>query len=55
MVNSAIRYAAVLAVLAIGDAAWLSYFCPRLWFRPTLGQILLDEPRWLFVALFYLL
>jgi uncharacterized membrane protein len=33
---------------------WLSYFAKAV-FRPTLGTILLDDPRWLFAALFYLL
>ncbi|HEY0299794.1 MAG TPA: DUF2177 family protein [Rhizomicrobium sp.] len=54
MTRNVIRYAMVLAVLAIGDALWLSYFAKAV-FRPALGQILLDEPRWLFVVLFYLL
>jgi uncharacterized membrane protein len=54
MVTGIIRYVTVLAVLAIGDALWLSYFA-RAVFRPTLGGILLDQPRWLFVALFYLI
>ena len=52
--NGVSRYVTVLAVLVIGDALWLSYFAKAV-FRPTLGQILLVEPRWLFVALFYLL
>ncbi len=54
MMTNAVRYLIVLAVLAIGDALWLSYFAKAV-FRPTLGGILLDEPRWVFVALFYLL
>jgi uncharacterized membrane protein len=49
-----IRYATVLVVLAVGDALWLSYFAKAV-FRPTLGSILLDQPRWPFVILFYLL
>jgi uncharacterized membrane protein len=49
-----IRYVAVLLVLAVGDAAWLSYFA-RAMFRPTLGDLLLDNPRWGAAILFYLL
>jgi uncharacterized membrane protein len=49
-----IRYVVVLLVLAIGDAAWLSYFA-RAMFRPTLGDLLLDNPRWGAAILFYLL
>ena len=52
--NLVLRYVVVLAVLAIGDAAWLSYFAPAV-FRPTLGGILLDDPRWSAAILFYLL
>jgi uncharacterized membrane protein len=48
------RYVAVLLVLVIGDAAWLSYFA-RAMFRPVLGDILLDTPRWGAAILFYLL
>jgi uncharacterized membrane protein len=43
-----------LIVLIVGDALWLSYFAKAV-FRPTLGPILLDNPRWLFAAVFYLL
>lgn len=50
----AARYFAVLIVLAAGDALWLSWFAPAM-FRPALGAILLDNPRWGGVALFYLL
>jgi uncharacterized membrane protein len=50
----ALRYLAVLVVLAAGDALWLSWFAPAM-FRPAVGAILLDNPRWLGVALFYLL
>lgn len=54
MLNYIARYVAVLAILVIGDALWLSYFAKAI-FRPTLGSVLLDDPRWLFAALFYLL
>ncbi|HTT97409.1 MAG TPA: DUF2177 family protein [Rhizomicrobium sp.] len=47
------RYVVALLVLGIGDALWLSYFAHAV-FRPTLGTILLDDPRWLAVGLFYL-
>ena len=50
----AIRYVVVLLVLVVGDAAWLSYFA-RAMFRPTLGDLLLDNPRWGAAILFYLL
>ena len=50
----AIRYAVALLVMIVGDALWLSYFA-RAMFRPTLGSMLLDDPRWLAAALFYLL
>jgi uncharacterized membrane protein len=49
-----LRYLAVLIVLAAGDALWLSWFAPNL-FCPTLGAILLENPRWSGVVLFYLL
>jgi uncharacterized membrane protein len=54
LLNYTLRYAAVLIVLAVGDALWLSYFAYAV-FRPTLGTILLDDPRWAFVIAFYLL
>ncbi len=54
MTSYAIRYVTVLLVLVIGDAAWLSFFA-RTMFRPTLGDILLEDPRWVGVAIFYLL
>lgn len=54
MANLALRYVVVLVVLAAGDAAWLSYFAPAV-FRPTLGNILLENPRWAAIVLFYLL
>ena len=47
------RYVVALLVLGIGDALWLSYFAHAV-FRPTLGAILLDDPRWVAVGLFYL-
>jgi uncharacterized membrane protein len=49
----ALRYVVALVVLGVGDALWLSYFAPAV-FRPTLGAILLDEPRWAAVIVFYL-
>jgi len=54
MTGYVIRYVTVLLLLVIGDAAWLSFFA-RTMFRPTLGDILLDDPRWSGVVLFYLL
>jgi len=54
MANIALRFVAVLVVLVAGDAAWLSYFAPAV-FRPTLGSILLDNPRWPAIVAFYLL
>jgi uncharacterized membrane protein len=54
MLNLVTRYAAVLAVLIVGDALWLSYFAKAM-FRPTLGGILLDDPRWLAAGAFYVL
>ena len=49
-----LRYLTVLAVLALGDFLWLSWFAPAM-FRPTLGAVLLDSPRWSGAVLFYLL
>jgi uncharacterized membrane protein len=54
MLNLAIRYAVVLTVIIVGDAIWLSYFAKAM-FRPTLGDILLDDPRWLAAGAFYAL
>lgn len=54
MMNAVLRYVVVLAVLAVGDALWLSYFAKAV-FRPTLGDMVLDTPRWTYVVLFYLL
>jgi uncharacterized membrane protein len=54
MTGIAIRFAVVLLVLVIGDAAWLSYFA-RAMFRPALGDILLDTPRWSAAIAFYLI
>jgi uncharacterized membrane protein len=54
MTGIAIRFAVVLLVLIVGDAAWLSYFA-RAMFRPVLGDILLDTPRWSAAVLFYLI
>ena len=50
----ALRYGVVLLALVVGDALWLSYFA-RAMFRPVLGDILLDNPRWSAAILFYLL
>lgn len=50
----AARYIVVLVVLAAGDFLWLSWFAPAV-FRPTLGSILLENPRWSGAVLFYLL
>lgn len=50
----AIRFAVVLLVLIVGDAVWLSYFAKAM-FRPVLGGILLDTPRWSAAILFYLI
>jgi uncharacterized membrane protein len=49
-----IRYLGVLTVLVVGDALWLSYFA-RAMFRPVLGGILLDSPRWGAAVAFYLI
>jgi uncharacterized membrane protein len=49
-----LTYIVVLIVLVGGDAAWLHWFAHAI-FRPALGSILLDDPRWAAVALFYLL
>ncbi len=54
MTGIAVRYGIVLLVLIIGDAIWLSYFA-RAIFRPALGDILLDTPRWSAAILFYLI
>lgn len=50
----AFRYLGVLLVLVVGDALWLGYFA-RAMFRPVLGDILLDNPRWGAAILFYLI
>ena len=54
MTGIAIRFVVVLLVLIVGDAAWLSYFA-RAMFRPVLGDILLDTPRWSAAVFFYLI
>ncbi len=54
MMGIAIRYGIVLLVLVVGDAIWLSYFA-KVMFRPVLGDILLDTPRWSAAILFYLI
>jgi uncharacterized membrane protein len=54
MVSLVLRYGTALVVLIALDAAWLSYFAHAV-FRPTLGSILLDEPRWIAAGLFYAL
>ena len=54
MMNAVIRYVTVLIVMAVGDALWLSYFAKAV-FRPTLGSILLDDPRWAFAIAFYVI
>lgn len=54
MTGIAIRYGIILLVLVIGDAVWLSYFA-RAMFRPALGDILLDTPRWSAAIFFYLI
>jgi uncharacterized membrane protein len=48
----AVSYGVVLFTLVVGDALWLSYFA-RAVFRPTLGEILLNDPRWWAVGVFY--
>jgi uncharacterized membrane protein len=50
--NWVVRYIVALVFLGAGDALWLSYFAHSI-FRPTLGDILLDNPRWVAVGLFY--
>jgi len=52
MTPFAMRFAIALLVLLGGDAAWLSYFA-RAMFRPTLGSILLETPRWWAAGIFY--
>lgn len=52
--RTVLTYIVVLIVLIGGDAVWLHWFAHAV-FRPTLGSILLDDPRWAAVALFYLL
>jgi len=54
MARTILAYVAVLVVLIAGDYTWLSWFAHAV-FRPTLGSILLDDPRWGAAALFYLL
>src|ERR1700749_3342726 len=54
MPSFALRYAIVLVALVAGDALWLSVFA-RMMFRPVLGDILLDNPRWSAAILFYLI
>jgi uncharacterized membrane protein len=54
MTSIAIRFAVVLVVLIIADATWLSYFAKAM-FRPALGDILLDTPRWSAAVAFYLI
>ena len=50
--NGIIRYVAVLLILGLGDAIWLSYFAHAV-FKPTLGEIVLENPRWAAVVVFY--
>ena len=47
-----LRYVVALLVLLALDALWLSYFAHAM-FQPALGNILLDDPRWYAVAIFY--
>jgi uncharacterized membrane protein len=54
MIRRALAYVAVLVILIAGDYTWLQWFAHAV-FRPTLGAILLDDPRWGAAALFYLL
>jgi len=54
MQTLALRYGVVVLLLVAGDALWLSYFARAL-FRPVLGGILLDNPRWSAAIVFYLL
>jgi uncharacterized membrane protein len=54
MTGFAVRYGVVLLILVIGDAIWLSFFA-RAMFRPALGDILLDTPRWSAAIIFYLI
>jgi uncharacterized membrane protein len=50
----AVRYAAALVVLVLGDFFWLGYFSPAI-VEPTLGPLLRAHVDWRAVALFYLL
>ena len=54
MTGIALRYGIVLLVLVVGDAIWLNYFA-KVMFRPVLGDILLDTPRWAAAIFFYLI
>lgn len=54
MLNLIVSYCVALVALIVGDALWLSYFAKAV-FRPTLGGILLDDPRWFAAGAFYLL
>jgi uncharacterized membrane protein len=52
MLHHSIRYIATLLVIILGDGIWLSFFAHAM-FRPTLGSILLDNPRWWAAVFFY--
>jgi uncharacterized membrane protein len=49
-----LRYLTALVVLVALDAVWLNFVGISM-FRPILGSMLLDSPRWPPAALFYLL
>lgn len=54
MLGFCFRYAAALAVMVAGDAVWLGLIAkPR--FKAALGDTLLDDPRWLAAAAFYVI
>ena len=54
MIPIAVCYASALIVLGVVDALWLSFYARKL-FKPTLGDIARDTPRWIAAGLFYLL
>lgn len=54
MYSWVLRYLTVLVVLVALDAVWLNFVGISM-FRPILGGMLLDTPRWGPAVLFYLL
>jgi uncharacterized membrane protein len=54
MVAHGVAYAGALIVFIAVDALWLSFYA-RAIFKPALGDIARDRPRWIAAGLFYLL